>query len=93
MTYSFKQSTISHHGLLLPIPYLVGLAGMIFISQSSDRTAERRYQVAIPVLVGGTALVLLGAAHSAFLTVVLLSFVRSVFTVPWAHFGRYPASS
>jgi D-galactonate transporter len=61
-------------GLLLPIPYLVGLAGMIFISQSSDRTAERRYHVAIPVLVGGTALVLL-AAHSAFLTVVLLSFV------------------
>jgi MFS family permease len=62
-------------GLLLPIPYLVGLAGMIFISQSSDRTAERRYHAAIPVLVGGTALVLLGAAHSAFLTIVLLSFV------------------
>ena len=62
-------------GLLLPIPYLVGLAGMIFISQSSDRTAERRYHAAIPVLVGGTALVVLGAAHSVFLTIVLLSFV------------------
>src|SRR6267378_4521704 len=62
-------------GLFLPIPYLMGLAGMIFISQSSDRTAERRYHVAIPALAGGAALVLLGAAHSAFLTVVLLSFV------------------
>ena len=62
-------------GLFLPIPYLVGLAGMIFISHSSDRTAERRYHVAIPALAGGAALVLLGAAHSAFLTVVLLSFV------------------
>jgi ACS family tartrate transporter-like MFS transporter len=62
-------------GLLLPIPYLVGLAGMIFISHSSDRTAERRYHVAIPALVGGAALVLLGSAHSAFLTLVLLSFV------------------
>jgi len=55
--------------------YLVGLAGMIFVSHSSDRTAERRYHVAIPALAGGAALVLLGAAHSAFLTVVLLSFV------------------
>jgi len=62
-------------GLFLPIPYLVGLAGMIFVSHSSDRTAERRYHVAIPALAGGAALVLLGAAHSAFLTVVLLSFV------------------
>ena len=62
-------------GFLLPIPYLVGVAGMIVISQSSDRNAERRYHVAIPALVGGTALVLLGANHSTFLTVVLLSFV------------------
>src|SRR6266480_1768594 len=62
-------------GLFLPIPYLEGLAGMIFISHSSDRTTERRYHVAIPALSGGAALVLLGAAHSAFLTVVLLSFV------------------
>ena len=62
-------------GLFLPIPYLVGLAGMIFISQSSDRSAERRYHVAIPALAGGAALVLLGAAHSACLTVVLLSFL------------------
>ncbi len=62
-------------GLLLPIPYLVGLAGMIFICHSSDRTEERRYHVAIPVLAGGAALVLLGAAHSAFLTLVLLSFL------------------
>jgi D-galactonate transporter len=62
-------------GFLLPIPYLVGVAGMIVVSQSSDRTAERRYHVAIPALVGGAALVLLGLAHSVFLAVVLLSFV------------------
>jgi MFS transporter, ACS family, tartrate transporter len=62
-------------GLFLPIPYLVGLAGMIFICHNSDRTAERRYHVVIPVLVGGAALVLLGAAHSVFLTLVLLSFL------------------
>jgi MFS transporter, ACS family, tartrate transporter len=63
-------------GLILPIPYLVGLAGLIFICRSSDRTAERRYHVAIPSLAAGAALLLLGAAaHSVFLTVMLLSFV------------------
>jgi ACS family tartrate transporter-like MFS transporter len=62
-------------GLFLPIPYLAGLTGMILISHSSDRTAERRYHVAIPAITGGAALVLLGAAHSPFLAVVLLSFV------------------
>src|ERR1700682_4937470 len=62
-------------GLFLPIPYLAGVAGMIFISHTSDRTAERRYHAAIPALAGGVTLVLLGAAHSAFVTVVLLSFV------------------
>ena len=62
-------------GLLLPIPYLVGLGGLIFICHSSDRNEERRYHVGIPAIVGGLALVLLGIAHSAFFTVVLLSFV------------------
>jgi MFS transporter, ACS family, tartrate transporter len=62
-------------GFFLPIPYLVGLTAMISICHSSDRTAERRYHVAIPSLAAGAALVLLGAVHSAFPTVVLLSFV------------------
>jgi MFS transporter, ACS family, tartrate transporter len=68
-------SSSSMIGLILPIPYLVGLAGLIFICRSSDRTAERRYHVAIPSLAAGAALLLLGTAHSVFLTVVLLSFV------------------
>jgi MFS transporter, ACS family, tartrate transporter len=62
-------------GLFLPIPYLAGLAGLIFLCRSSDRTEERRYHVAIPSLAAAAALVLLGVAHSVFLTLVLLSFV------------------
>ena len=62
-------------GFLVMIPSLVGLAAMILISRSSDRAHERRYHVAIPAITGGVALVLLGAAHSTFLAVVLLSFV------------------
>ena len=33
---------------------------MIFVSRSSDRTLERRYHVAIPAIVAGTSLALLG---------------------------------
>ena len=62
-------------GFLVLIPSLVGLAAMILISRSSDRKLERRYHVAIPAITGGVGLVLLGAAHSTFLAVALLSFV------------------
>jgi ACS family tartrate transporter-like MFS transporter len=62
-------------GLLIMIPSFVGLAAMILISRSSDRTLERRYHVAIPAFTGGAALMLLGAAHSVSLAVALLCFV------------------
>ena len=65
----YSNSTIA---LLVTIPSLVGLAAMILVSRSSDRTLERRYHVAIPALATGTALVLLGTSPSAFLSVALL---------------------
>ena len=65
----YSNSTIA---LLVMIPSLVGLAAMILVSRSSDRTLERRYHVAIPALATGTALVLLGTRPSAFLSVALL---------------------
>jgi ACS family tartrate transporter-like MFS transporter len=60
-------------GFLLMIPHLVGLAGMILISRSSDRMLERRYHVAICGVIGGVALALLGAARSPFLSLTLVS--------------------
>jgi ACS family tartrate transporter-like MFS transporter len=72
LSSGFSNSFI---GFLVMIPSLVGFAAMILISRSSDRTLERRYHVAIPAIAGGAALVLLGAAHSTFLAVALLSFV------------------
>ena len=65
----YSNSTIA---LLVTIPSLVGLAAMILVSRSSDRTLERRYHVAIPALATGTALVLLGTSPSAFFSVALL---------------------
>jgi ACS family tartrate transporter-like MFS transporter len=62
-------------GLLVTIPSVVGLTAMIFVSRSSDRTLERRYHVAIPAIIGGVALVLLGSTRSPIYSVTLLSFL------------------
>jgi ACS family tartrate transporter-like MFS transporter len=60
-------------GLLVMIPHLVGLAVMVMVSRSSDRKQERRFHAAIPAIVAGIALASLGAAHSIFPTILLLS--------------------
>ena len=62
-------------GILVMIPSLAGIAGMIFISRNSDRMLERRYHVAVPAIIGGVALLLLGANHSPAIGVLLLSFL------------------
>jgi MFS transporter, ACS family, tartrate transporter len=59
-------------GLLVTIPYLVGLVAMVFVSRSSDRYLERRYHAAIPAIIAGTALVSVNAAHSTFAVMALL---------------------
>ena len=61
-------------GLLVMIPHLVGLPVMVLVSRSSDRRRERRFHAAIPAIVAGIALASLGATHSIFATVALLSF-------------------
>jgi MFS transporter, ACS family, tartrate transporter len=69
-------------GLLLTIPNLAGLAAMIVLSRSSDRTLERRYHVAIPAIMAGIALALLGTTRSPIYSVVLLSVLAiGVFSV------------
>lgn len=60
-------------GLLVMVPHLVGLVAMVLVSSSSDRRLERRYHAAVPVLVGGVALLLMGTFHSPVLLIVLLS--------------------
>jgi ACS family tartrate transporter-like MFS transporter len=64
-------------GLLVAIPNLVGLAAMILVSRSSDRRLERRRHVAIPAVIEGIALALLGVTRSPFYSVILLSFLAA----------------
>jgi ACS family tartrate transporter-like MFS transporter len=60
-------------GLLAMIPHLVGLPVMVMVSRSSDRKQERRFHAAIPAIAAGIALASLGATHSVFPTIALLS--------------------
>jgi ACS family tartrate transporter-like MFS transporter len=62
----------SNVGFLVMIPSLVGLVAMVVVSRHSDRAAERRYHVAIPVVVAAAALLLLGATGSLIATLALL---------------------
>src|SRR5262249_43532261 len=60
-------------GILVMIPYLAGLIAMILVSRSSDRKLERRYHAAIPAVVAGTALILLGPTKLPSLSIALWS--------------------
>src|SRR6516164_5847885 len=60
-------------GLLVMIPYVVGLVTMVLVSRSSDKRFERRLHAAIPAILAGTALAILGSPHSLALTIGLLS--------------------
>jgi len=71
LTSGFSNSWI---GLLAMIPHLVGLPVMVLVSRSSDRKRERRFHAAIPAVAAGIALASLGATHSIYPTILLLSF-------------------
>jgi ACS family tartrate transporter-like MFS transporter len=80
-------------GLLVMIPYLVALAVMTFVGRSSDRTLERRYHAAIPLIVGAISLVLLStsAKSSVFFSVPLWCLVASGIYSVWGPFWSMPS--
>jgi MFS transporter, ACS family, tartrate transporter len=88
LSSGYSNSTI---GLLVTIPNLVGLAAMILVSLSSDRTLERRYHVAIPAIMGATALVLLGATRSPFYSVALLCLLAAGIYSSFGPFWALPS--
>jgi MFS transporter, ACS family, tartrate transporter len=72
MAHGYSNTII---GLLVMIPYLVGLLTMIAVSHSSDRKLERRWHVALPAIIASIACVMLGTTHSVPIAVALLSTV------------------
>jgi MFS transporter, ACS family, tartrate transporter len=83
-----SNSTI---GLLVTIPNLVGLAAMVLVSRRSDRTLERRFHVAISVILGATSLVLLGGTRSPFYSVALLCLLAAGLYSSFGPFWALPS--
>ncbi len=79
-------------GVLVMIPYLVALVVMTVVGRSSDRRLERRYHAAVPLIIGGIALILLGrmVTGSVFFSVALWSFVASGIFSLWGPFWSLP---
>src|SRR5215471_13797853 len=76
MKAAFNQYSNTMLGILVMTPYVVGVTAMILIARSSDYFLERRYHAAIPEVVAGISLFLLGTVitPSPLLLVVLWSF-------------------
>jgi ACS family tartrate transporter-like MFS transporter len=62
-------------GFAVMIPGLAALIAMILVSRHSDRRLERRYHIAAFEAFAGIALLLLGAPHSALISLALFSAV------------------
>jgi MFS transporter, ACS family, tartrate transporter len=71
-----KASAAGHSnsvvGLLVALPYLVGLVAMVLVSRSSDRRLERKFHAALPAVIAGAALISVSAVHSTFSVMALL---------------------
>lgn len=70
----FSNTTV---GLLTMIPYVAGAVAMIWVGRRSDRTLERRWHAALPPLVAGIAMVLLGQTSSPLWSIILLCIVTA----------------
>jgi ACS family tartrate transporter-like MFS transporter len=71
--------------LLTAIPYCVGLAAMLLIGWSSDRSNERRWHTALPMLIAGVGL-LCGAILQQHVTVAIAVFCVGAIGI----FGHFP---
>src|SRR6267154_1783615 len=80
-------------GYVVMIPYVAALLGMILVSRSSDRRLERRYHVAMSLLLGGMAFLLLSGIHSPSGTVVLLSCLAIGYCSSLSPFCALPSES
>ena len=78
-------------GTVVMIPYLAALGGMILVSRSSDRRMERRYHLAISLVVGGIAFFSLTGIHSSAVTVVLLSCLAIGYSSSLSPFWALPS--
>jgi ACS family tartrate transporter-like MFS transporter len=77
-TFGFSNIAV---GYWTSVPALAGILGMILFSQSSDRTGERVWHLMVPLLIGGSALMLAGAAIGASAPLAIAAFAVAYFGI------------
>ncbi|MFC6308376.1 MFS transporter [Paraburkholderia dipogonis] len=77
--------TNAQTGLVTAIPYVIGSASLVFWARRSDRTGERRWNIAIPALIASVALVGAGLIDAPALKLVFFCLVA------FGVFGALPA--
>ena len=89
LSSQYSNTTV---GLLVMIPYLVGLPVMILVGRSSDRRLERRYHAAIPLMIAAASLTLLGTttSRSVLFSVMLWCLAASGTLSLWGPFWSLP---
>ncbi len=90
---SFSNFDIFNIGLMTIAPYLAALLAMYFVARSSDRRGERKYHTAIPLLVGGLALLLsVLAKNQIVLSLIFLSISCAGLYSPFGPFWSLPST-
>lgn len=92
MKDSSGRSSNTRVGVLVMIPYLVALVAMILVAHRSDRTLERRYHTAVPLIIGATSLALLATrgSDSVLVSVALWCLAVSGACCLWGPFWSLP---
>ena len=92
MKDSSGRSSNTTVGILVMIPYLVALVAMILVAHRSDRTLERRYHTAVPLIIGAISLALLATSGtgSVLVSVALWCFAVSGACCLWGPFWSLP---
>ncbi|MFD4191282.1 MFS transporter [Amycolatopsis thermoflava] len=71
--FGTKLSTVQA-GLVTAVPYVIGAVVMVFWARHGDRTRERKWHVALPMIVGGVAIpvaLYLGNPYAAMVAVTV----------------------
>ncbi|WP_028709174.1 MFS transporter [Propionicicella superfundia] len=79
-------------GWLTAIPYLIALVGMVLVSRWSDRTANRKLAVAVPLLIGAGALVVGQFVTLPVVNIALLCIAAVGIYAPYGPFWALPAA-
>jgi ACS family tartrate transporter-like MFS transporter len=79
-------------GFVNGLPYAVATVVMVWWARRSDRTGERRWHVALPLLVAGAALVFMAlSAGNIWVSVALLVVITAAIYAPYGPFWAMPS--